>query len=136
MLENRIEAYALEVREPATVDTCLGKSIGEYIADVLSANRLTLEDRDVLVVVSKLVSIFEGRIIKLSEIKPSLEARAIGKAFSKDPRKVELILGEGRIRAVLPVNQIIGIPALRARCQLIPIILRDLLIIMKIMVQC
>lgn len=115
MPENRIEAYPLKVREPATVDTCAGKSIGEYIADVLSANSLTLEDRDVLVVVSKLVSIFEGRIIRLSEIKPSLKARVIGKAFSKNPEKVELILREGRVQFIFPMKQIYKIPSLWAR---------------------
>ncbi|MGZ4919987.1 MAG: coenzyme F420-0:L-glutamate ligase [Halobacteriota archaeon] len=115
MLENKIEAFPLKVREPATVDTCLGKSIGEYIADVLLANSLTLEHRDVLVVVSKLVSIFEGRIVKLSEIEPSLKARVIGKAFSKNPKKVELILREGRIQFIFPMRQIYKIPSLRAR---------------------
>ena len=82
--------------------------------DVLSANNLALEDHDVLVMISKLVSVFEGRLVKLSEIKPSLRARLVGKAFRKDPEKVELILGEGRVQVVFP-QQIYKIPSLWAR---------------------
>ena len=115
MPDKRIEAYPLKVREPATVDTCAGKSIGRYILDALSANSLALEDRDILVVASKLVSIFEGRTVGISEIKPSLKARLIGKAFSKDPKKVELVLGEGQVQAVVPLKQICKIPSMWAK---------------------
>jgi coenzyme F420-0:L-glutamate ligase/coenzyme F420-1:gamma-L-glutamate ligase len=82
MPAKRIEAYPLKVYESATVDTCAGKSICDYIVDAVSANSLALEDHDVLVVISKLVSVFEGRTIKISTIKPSLKARLIGKAFN------------------------------------------------------
>jgi coenzyme F420-0:L-glutamate ligase/coenzyme F420-1:gamma-L-glutamate ligase len=115
MPDNRVEAYPLKVHEPATVGTCAEKSFGDYIGDVLSANSLALEDRDVLVVASKLVSIFEGRIVWISGIKPSLKARLVGKAFGKDPKKVELVLGEGPVQGVIPMKQIYKIPSLWAR---------------------
>ncbi len=115
MPKKRVEAYPLKVRELATVDTCAGKPIGDYIVEVLSANSLTLEDRDVLVIASKLVSVFEGRTIRISQINPSLRARLIGKAFSKDQKKLELILREGRVQGVVPMKQIHKIPSMWAK---------------------
>ncbi len=49
MSDSRVEAYPLKAYEPATVETCAGLSIGGYIADIISANNLNLEDYDILV---------------------------------------------------------------------------------------
>ncbi len=56
----------------------------------------------VLVVAQKIVSKAEGRIVRLSEVKPSPRAVEVAEKVDKDPRQVELVLRESRriVRAV------------------------------------
>ncbi len=65
-----------------------------------AAERAGLELRGgALVVCQKIVSKAEGRIVKLSDVEPSNEARALAeewKAFDKDPRHLEVVLRESR----------------------------------------
>jgi len=51
---------------------------------------------DVLVVAHKVVSKAEGRIVRLTEVVPGPAARALAVETGKDPRLVEVILGETR----------------------------------------
>ena len=59
-------------------------------------NNENLVDGDIIVIAQKIISKQEGRIVKLSEIKPSLLAEGIGTQYQKDPRIVELILSESK----------------------------------------
>ena len=47
-----------------------------------------------LVVCQKVVSKAEGRVVALSQVEPSAEARRIAEEDDKDPRQVELVLSE------------------------------------------
>jgi coenzyme F420-0:L-glutamate ligase/coenzyme F420-1:gamma-L-glutamate ligase len=58
----------------------------------LIAERVALEDGDVLVVAQKAVSKAEGRVVRLDEIEPSERAREL--AGDDDPRRLEVILRE------------------------------------------
>src|ERR1041385_5997606 len=49
---------------------------------------------DLLVVAQKIVSKAEDRFIDLATVTPSTRAQKIGKEIQKDPRLVEVILGE------------------------------------------
>jgi coenzyme F420-0:L-glutamate ligase/coenzyme F420-1:gamma-L-glutamate ligase len=60
----------------------------------LAAAGLELEDGDVVVVTSKLVSRAEGRFVDLREVEPSPRAGEVAEAVRKDPRLVEVILRE------------------------------------------
>lgn len=60
----------------------------------LRAAGIVLAAGDVLVVASKVVSKTEGRVRRLSEVRPSPRAREIAQVCNKDPRLVELILAE------------------------------------------
>ena len=51
-------------------------------------------DGDVVVVAQKAASKREGRIVRLSDVKPSMLAEGIASQYGKDPRLVELILSE------------------------------------------
>jgi len=64
---------------------------GDDVA-ALIAGAATLEDGDVVVVAQKAVSKAEGRTVRLGEVVPSPEARAI--AEDHDPRQMEVVLGE------------------------------------------
>jgi coenzyme F420-0:L-glutamate ligase / coenzyme F420-1:gamma-L-glutamate ligase len=64
---------------------------GEDLA-VLITRAIELEDGDVVVVAHKVVSKAEGRVVRLSEVAPSPQARDL--AADSDPRRLEVILGE------------------------------------------
>jgi coenzyme F420-0:L-glutamate ligase / coenzyme F420-1:gamma-L-glutamate ligase len=58
----------------------------------LIAERASLEDGDVVVVAQKVVSKAEGRVVRLTELEPSAQAREL--AGDGDPRQVEAVLRE------------------------------------------
>jgi coenzyme F420-0:L-glutamate ligase/coenzyme F420-1:gamma-L-glutamate ligase len=71
-----------------------GHDIASLILDALVACGETLRDGDVLVIAQKIVSKAEGRVVKLATVTPSAQAIALANETGKDPRLVELILGE------------------------------------------
>src|SRR5262249_957037 len=66
------------------------------LSQAVSASGLELRPRDILAVTQKIVSKAEDRIIHLSTIKPSTYSLPIGRRMKKDPRLIEVILGESR----------------------------------------
>ena len=73
----------------------------------LVAERIEVEDGDVVVIAQKVVSKSEGRVISLDELEPSERAREL--AAGDDPRRIEAILREAhaivRIRPPLVIAQ-------------------------------
>jgi len=86
---------------------------GDNLADVLltglRASALELQDGDILVVTSKIVSKAEGRMVDLATVTPSERARELARQAEKDPRLVELLLRESeeilRVRPGLIIVQ-------------------------------
>ena len=68
-----------------------GDRLGELIAAAAE-----LRDGDVVVIAQKIVSKAEGRQRRLADVAPSPRARELAAGLDKDPRLVELILGETR----------------------------------------
>jgi coenzyme F420-0:L-glutamate ligase / coenzyme F420-1:gamma-L-glutamate ligase len=66
---------------------------GDDLAALLDA-AADLQERDVLVVAQKIVSKAEGRVVQLDGIEPSGEAAKL--AADRDPRELEVVLGEAR----------------------------------------
>jgi coenzyme F420-0:L-glutamate ligase/coenzyme F420-1:gamma-L-glutamate ligase len=58
--------------------------------------KIRIVDGDVLIIGHKIISKSEGRIVKLSQVKPSARAVKIARRCLKDPRLVQLILSESR----------------------------------------
>ncbi len=73
-----------------------GDNLVKMSIDAAFKQDVTIEDRDILVFAQKIVSKSEGRIVNISEASPSPFALEIGKLLDKDPRIVEIILGESR----------------------------------------
>jgi coenzyme F420-0:L-glutamate ligase/coenzyme F420-1:gamma-L-glutamate ligase len=71
-----------------------GDRVHELVGAALSRAELTLQDGDVIVVTSKVLSRAQGRFVDVSTVAPSAVAAEIGLEIGKDPRLVELILGE------------------------------------------
>jgi coenzyme F420-0:L-glutamate ligase/coenzyme F420-1:gamma-L-glutamate ligase len=71
-----------------------GDDLAEILVGSLQTTRLTLEDNDILVITSKIVSKAEGRLVDLATVTPSERARKLARQAEKDPRLVELLLQE------------------------------------------
>ncbi|MEZ5458240.1 MAG: coenzyme F420-0:L-glutamate ligase [Steroidobacteraceae bacterium] len=80
-----------------------GEALAPLLAGALTAQQLSLQVGDVLVLAQKIVSKAEGRCVTLAGITPSRRARSLAQRTGKDPRLVELILRESR--AVLRVGR-------------------------------
>ncbi len=89
-----------------------GKRIDDFIRELFNNNEIEVQDDDVLVITSKIVSFFEGGLIKLDDINPSRKARIIAKAFKKDARKVQILMETGKVVAVIPLKHTVKIPSL------------------------
>jgi len=71
-----------------------GTDLPKEVAQTLARARFELRGGDVVVVASKVVSRSEGRFFDLQSVEPSPRAMELGVEIGKDPRVVELILGD------------------------------------------
>jgi coenzyme F420-0:L-glutamate ligase/coenzyme F420-1:gamma-L-glutamate ligase len=71
-----------------------GDDLAQILIESLAVAKIRLYDGDVLALAQKIVSKAEGRMVDLSTVTPSQEARRVAKQTEKDPRLVELILQE------------------------------------------
>jgi coenzyme F420-0:L-glutamate ligase / coenzyme F420-1:gamma-L-glutamate ligase len=73
---------------------------GDDLAGLLIAacerSALAPADGDIFVVAQKIVSKAEGRHVDLADVEPSERAQTLAAEVNKDPRLVEVILGESR----------------------------------------
>lgn len=73
-----------------------GDDLAAIVLDALVRTDVSLEEHDVLVAAQKIVSKSEGRLVRLETVEASSRAREIALVVEKDPRLVEIILGETR----------------------------------------
>jgi coenzyme F420-0:L-glutamate ligase / coenzyme F420-1:gamma-L-glutamate ligase len=73
-----------------------GDDLAALILMALQRTGLALADGDVLIVAQKVVSKAEGRLVDLKAVDPSGAAIELGNQTQKDPRLVEVILGESK----------------------------------------
>ena len=71
-----------------------GDDLVALIVEALAAQGTVLDNGDVVVITSKIVSKAEGRFVDLGTVTPSPRAEALAAATDKDPRLVELVLRE------------------------------------------
>ena len=82
-----ISAVAL----PGLPEVAPGDDLGAMLAGAAPPD---LGDGDVLVVSQKVVSKAEGRVVRLRDVAPSPRAHELAATLGKDPRAVEVVLGE------------------------------------------
>jgi len=73
-----------------------GDDLGRLVANALRESGIKIADGDIFVIAQKIVSKAEGRIVRLGTVEPSPRAREWAAAFDKDPRVVEVVLGESK----------------------------------------
>ena len=74
----------------------IGADLPALLIAALDRCGIAPADGDILVLAQKIVSKAERRLVALSTVTPSPEALAVAAQIGKDPRLVELILGESR----------------------------------------
>jgi coenzyme F420-0:L-glutamate ligase/coenzyme F420-1:gamma-L-glutamate ligase len=79
---------------PGLPDVKAGDDLAGLILNALRKIHVALRDDDILVVKQKIVSKSEGRLVKLADVTPGRRATILAKKERKDPRLVELVLGE------------------------------------------
>jgi coenzyme F420-0:L-glutamate ligase / coenzyme F420-1:gamma-L-glutamate ligase len=73
-----------------------GDHLPTLIQNALEESGMALQDGDVLVISSKIVSKAENRFVDLRTITPSDHAQELAQKSAKDPRFVELVLSESK----------------------------------------
>ena len=81
---------------PGIPEIVRGAELAQLLAAALGRAGKTLESGDVVVIAQKIVSKAEGRQVRLAEVTPSPRALELARTVDKDPRLVELMLGESR----------------------------------------
>lgn len=90
---------------PGLPEIANGSDLASLIADAAQAAGTPLQDGDVLVVTSKIVSKAEGRTVDLAKVEVSPFARQYAEQWEKEPAIIELVLLEAKrvVRQVGPV---------------------------------
>jgi coenzyme F420-0:L-glutamate ligase/coenzyme F420-1:gamma-L-glutamate ligase len=78
---------------------------GADLAELIGRHALLI-DGDIVVVTSKIVSKAEGRAVDLAQVQPSAFAVEWGSRWDKDPRLVEVVLGES-VRVVRQIGPVL-----------------------------
>lgn len=78
---------------PGLPEVAPGDDLAALLLQAATAAELEL-DRGALVVCQKVVSKAEGRLLALADVEPGALAREIAREHDKDPRHIEIILGE------------------------------------------
>lgn len=73
-----------------------GDNLAMVIAKASAENNWNWQNGDVIILAQKIVSKAEGRLIHLSQIRPSERAVQYSHSVKKDPRLIELILQESK----------------------------------------
>ncbi|MGB5098891.1 MAG: coenzyme F420-0:L-glutamate ligase [Porticoccaceae bacterium] len=73
-----------------------GADLAALVLDGLARADTALQAGDIVVLAQKIVSKAENRYVELAGITPSARAREIAAVVEKDPRLIEVILGESR----------------------------------------
>jgi len=71
-----------------------GDDLAALIASAARAQDIEILDGDVLAVAQKIVSKSEGRLVRLSEVKPGERAKEMARESGKDARQIEVVLSE------------------------------------------
>ncbi|MFL2635377.1 MAG: coenzyme F420-0:L-glutamate ligase [Tepidiformaceae bacterium] len=101
MLEDSLSIFGIQ----GLPEICEGDDLAKLVVDALLLRNTSLEDGDIVIITSKVVSKSEGRIIDLDTIEPNAFAQRYAQAWDKDPRVVEVVLNESKriVRQVGPV---------------------------------
>jgi coenzyme F420-0:L-glutamate ligase / coenzyme F420-1:gamma-L-glutamate ligase len=71
-----------------------GDNLVQIISTAITKEKIQLRNGDILTIAQKIISKAEDRIVSINETTPSPYAVKLGNELNKDPRLIEIILGE------------------------------------------
>jgi coenzyme F420-0:L-glutamate ligase/coenzyme F420-1:gamma-L-glutamate ligase len=84
-----------------------GDNIADLLLQALKNQKISLQEKDIIVITHVAVSKAEGNVVNLDEVSPSKKAKEIAKKTEKDPALVEIILRESKEIVRMRRNSII-----------------------------
>ncbi|MHA1859591.1 MAG: coenzyme F420-0:L-glutamate ligase [Candidatus Asgardarchaeia archaeon] len=99
----KIEMYGIHLKGEVTAGTDLSKLIVEEAEKQIGG----IKEGDVIVITSKIVSKSEGLIYRIDDVIPSRKARLLSSFYSIDPRFMEIYMRQGKVRAVIPLKNLL-----------------------------
>jgi len=105
--QRSIEVIPLSVPRALVPEDAERQTASEFLVQTLRGNGVEPDTGDVVVLSSKVAALFEGRTLCLDAVSPSRKARWLAWPFSKDSRKLELMIREGRVSAVIPLQRLV-----------------------------
>ena len=73
---------------------CEGDDVARLVGDAIEGAGIAPAGFDIVVVTQKIVSKAEGRRVRLADVEPSPRALELAASLDKDPRMIEVVLGE------------------------------------------
>ncbi|MEM4489428.1 MAG: coenzyme F420-0:L-glutamate ligase [Desulfurococcaceae archaeon] len=99
----KVELFGLRLPE-----ICPGDDLVEAILKAASIDGVELQDYDVLVITSKVLSKALGLLINIEDVKPSRKAYKIARRAGSDPKFVEFLLRESdKVVAAVPFKKLV-----------------------------
>ncbi len=81
---------------PGIREVVPGDDLASLLLEAIRRIKFSVGEGDIFVIAQKVVSKAEGRVVQLESVTPSATAHHWAAAYNKDPRVLELILGETR----------------------------------------
>ncbi|MFO7883069.1 MAG: coenzyme F420-0:L-glutamate ligase [Kosmotogaceae bacterium] len=104
---NMLGVFPVRFSEPLLPEETKKAEIGKVVIEKLKDNSITIQNKDIFVITSKMASLFEGRTFQIAKVQPSMKARFFARVFKKDPSEMQLIMEEGNPLLVLPFKRIV-----------------------------
>jgi coenzyme F420-0:L-glutamate ligase/coenzyme F420-1:gamma-L-glutamate ligase len=73
-----------------------GHDLAKCVTSAARRAAIRFENGDILVIAQKIVSKAESAVVRLTQVKPSPQARSLAARLKKDPRAVQVVLNESR----------------------------------------
>lgn len=103
-----IEVMPVQFSKPVLPEDSKSETLEERVLSEIKNNDIVLQNGDIVVVTSKVVSLLEGNFLRLSEIKVRKRIKILARLFSIDPRRLEIIFNTGKIIGLVPLRRIMA----------------------------
>jgi coenzyme F420-0:L-glutamate ligase/coenzyme F420-1:gamma-L-glutamate ligase len=101
-----VEIFPVKFKNPVKEKANNKKEITLRTLEEIENNDIKLQDTDILVITSKIVSILEGRMFKKSDVTAKKRVKLLARLFGLHPAVLQRIFDESRIIGILPQKHI------------------------------
>ena len=103
-----VKLIPIRFSKPVVPDDIKDSSLEQRLVKELEENKIEIEEKDILVITSKIVSLLEGNAVQISSIKPRWRIKFLSKLFLIDSHRLELVFREGKVLGIVPLRRIMN----------------------------